>query len=524
MEDDSELSEDKTQENKSILSLNFIYKKITIKEGIKNTKDNLKELNYEKIAKYKMKNMSINFLLNSILKLKKSLLKTNPLMKYIKNVKLYDYTKYINNITGKNDILKNLITYNKDNKLLLNYKQRKENRLDLSGKEINYKNYYYSRMVNNDHKKVIHSRNEKIILIQKHIRGFLRKKIIDEEVNKIIIKKFIDKIIIIQRNIKQFLSKKKSLNNLIVNIIQNERKLKSNKITDLFCLYHYRNLYKKNLIIQALLKQRKESILKIQKNYRSFIFIKKVREIILKEKDVYILTYPFNAENVKIKIFYNNNNNKEFKVFDFFKCPIRKYFIVYINKKNFNSGEYLCHIIVNGNIILDKRYKYIVDKDNILYNLIFIGEKKPLIEIDKYNNNNINNNIYNINNNNINNNKKKKKKKKKIIEEEENSDDFYYYCYNDNSNSTNSYSTKSFNDTNDKKNLNLNKNYKISIDSQNTKKENENSIQSQKLKYNNILFELCQSVSSSKSNFSFNKINSYKRKTHKTKFGSKKRK
>ena len=59
------------------------------------------------------------------------------------------------------------------------------------------------------------------------------------------------------------------------------------------------------------------------------------------------------------------------------------------------------------------------------------------------------------------------------------------------------------------------------MDSQSMKKEKENSIQSQQqLKYNNILYELTQSVSSSKSNFSLNnKINSYSKKTHKTKFG-----
>jgi hypothetical protein len=106
-----------------------------------------------------------------------------------------------------------------------------------------------------------------------------------------------------------------------------------------------------------------------------------VKEIILKEKNVYVLNYPFNAESVQIKIFYSLN--KAFKVFDFFKCPIRKYFVVYIDKNYFNPGEYLCHLIVNGKIILDKRYKYIVDKENILYNLIYIGEKKPLIEFDK---------------------------------------------------------------------------------------------------------------------------------------------
>ena len=496
MEDESEeISEDKNQENKSTLSLNFIYKKIIIKEKTKNIKDNLSTLNYEKIAKYKMRNMSINFLLNSIFKFKNSLNKLNPLMKYIKNVKLYDYS--INNI---NITIKNNFVINKNKNIFSLAKIKKEKKLDLSGKELNYKNQNYSRMIHIDKKKLILSRKEKIILIQKCIRGFLQKKKFDEEVNKIIIKKFIDKILLIQNKFRKFLSKKNSLNEMIINIIQKERKTKSNKIIDLFSLYHFRNFYKKNLLIKKIINQRYNSINKIQNKYRSYIFKKKVRQILLEEKKVFVLTYPYNAEKVQIKIYYNMN--KAYKAFDFFKCPIRKCFILYIDKNNFNSGEYLCHIIVNGNVILDKRYKYIVDKDNVLYNLIYIGDIKPLIELEEKHKKVE---------------KKKKKKKKKIIEEEENSDDFYYYCYNDNSKSTNSYSTKSYNE---------NKKYKISIDSQSMKKEKDNSIQSQQqLKYNNILYELTQSVSSSKSNFSLNnKINSYSKKTHKAKFGSDKRK
>ena len=350
-------------------------------------------------------------------------------------------------------------------------------------------------MINIDREKEINSRKEKIIFIQKYIRGFLKKKILDEEVNKIIIKKFLDKILIIQKNIKIFLSRKKSLNNLIVNIIHNERKIKSDKITDLFSLYHYRNYYKKNILIKKIIKERNDSIILLQKKYRDYIFIRKVKEIITKEKDVYVLTYPFNAGSVQIKIYYDLN--RAFKVFDFFKCPIRKYFVTYIDKNIFNPGNYLCNMIVNGNIILDKRYKPIPDKENNLYNLIYIGDIKK--EKEK---------------------KKNKKRKKKVIEEEENSDDFYYYCYNDNSNSTNSLSTKSYVDNIEKNKIN--KRNKFSIDSQSIKKEN--SIQSQKLKFNNIFNELCPSVSSSKSNFSLNKINSYSKKTHKTKFDSIKKK
>ena len=528
MEDDSESSENNNIDNKSILSLNFIYKRITTKENKKDIKNNLRALNYEKIAKYKMTNMSINFLINSIFKLKNSIKKSNPIMKYINNVRPYDYSKLIQNFKNNNDILKEYYKFNKDkNKTPFNFnKSRKEKIIDLSGKINRHKNYYYTRMNNIDREKVINSRKEKIIFIQKYVRGFLFKKIFEEEVNKIIIKKFLDKILFIQENIRKFLFKKKSLNNLIINIIHNERKIKSGKITDLFCLYHYRNYYKKNLLIQKIIKQRNESILLIQKKYRAFIFIRKVKEIILKEKNVYVLNYPFNAESVQIKIFYSLN--KAFKVFDFFKCPIRKYFVVYIDKNYFNQGEYLCHLIVNGKIILDKRYKYIVDKENILYNLIYIGEKKPLIEFDKNEENIID---YSYSNNKRDNFSKKKnrKKKKKIIEEEDNLDDYYYYCYNDNSNSTNSLSTKSFNEKVEKNysnnfsnNLNKKKRNKFSIDSQSMKKEN--SIQSQKFQYNNILDELCPSVSSSKSNFSLNRINAYSKKTHKSKFGFNKKK
>ena len=501
-ENESEISENKIMDNKSILSLNFIYKKITIKKGVKNIKDNLRTLNYEKIAKYKMRNMSINFLINSIFKLKNTIQKTNPLMKYIKNVKLYDYTKIINKISNKEQIIKEYIK-NNNKKIPYNNINKKEKHIDLSYKEKHYKNYYYARMANIDKEKVIKSRKEKVIFIQKYIRGFLCKKILNEEVGKIIIKKFVEKILLIQKHIKKFLYKKKSLNNIIINIINTERKIKSNKITDLFSLYHYRNYYKKKLLIEKIIEQRKQSILLIQNKYRGFIYKKKVKEIILKEKDVYVLNYPFKASSVIINIYYNMN--KAFKVFEFFKCPIRKYFITYIDKNIFTPGEYLCRFYVNGNFTLDQRYKYFPNTDNNLYNLIYIGDTKPQIEIDI--------------NNKKNKKKKKKKKKIKVKEEEESSDDFYYYCYNDNTNSTNSLSTKSYNENNLN---NKNKRNKYSIDSQSIKKEK--SIQSQKIKYNNILNELNQSINSSKSHFSLNKINSYSKKTHKTKFGNNKKK
>ena len=463
-----------------------------------------------------MKSMNLKLLLESIFKLKKSLNMNNPLLK--------EYYK---------------------NKNKINKKNKREKILSFAG---NKKNFYFSRMCNTDYKRAIHNRNEKIILIQKHIRGFLNKKIIDEEVNKIIAKRIIDKILLIQRAVKKFLIRKKSLDKLIVNVIRNERISKSNI--------------------------RNDSVLLIQNKFRALTFTKKVKEIIQKEKKSYVLTYPFKAESVQIKIYMKMS----YKIYNYFICPVRKYFVLYIDRDSINSGEYLCHLIVNNNIILDKRYKYIVDKKNILYNLISFGQQTDILPIKV----NLKKDEKDIN-------KKKKKTKKKKNNEIIDDEEFYFYCYNDNSHSTNSLSTKSDHDKNRinqeiisykegnrykindflyqnkkieknkvkisafpsanklssfkeinienirKKKICLRQNdfeayfkeklkshkvkeYNLFQDIKSTKKEEDS--HNQTVKYRNILDELSSSKSSTKSNFSMKNLNSYSKKTHRAKFHS----
>ena len=277
-------------------------------------------------------------------------------------------------------------------------------------------------------------------------------------------------------------------------------------------------------------------------------------------------------------------------------CPIRKYFITYIDKELIEPGEYLCHLIVDNNIKIDKRYKYI-NKNNIIYNLItfdnyHIKKKKPKqieIEIEKknkeikkkkdidkkineeldnfyiyyYNNDNDNDNeIYNENNNNDNsfnsNSVKDITKNKKNIfnyrnQIDENDPDqvieISNELYKSNKNTfflkSNYKYIKKNNKKSDGNNINdnniintaMNKN-EIDIDEYIKEKNNDNknkiefqrlnsldsksdkdSIhQSERLNYNNILEELSQSVSSIVSNISMKNINSYSKKTHKTKF------
>ena len=584
MEFDGQIPDDKTLEDKSISPFNYVYKKIIIKEKQENSKYQLESLNYEKIAKYKMKRMNLRILLDSIVKVKNSLNKNNPFLRYIEDAKPYlYYNKPI--IKAKTEPI-----FNKYKKI--NNYSKKEKCLNFSKTNNNLKNFYYSRMYNIDCKKINNNKIEKVLLIQKHIRGFLSKKIVDEEVNKIIAKRIINKILTIQRAIKRLLIKKNSLTQIIVNIVKDERKSKGNKITDIFSLYHYRNVYKKNLIKNKIMKLRNDSIILIQRKFRNFLFAKNVKEILIKEKKSYVLTYPFKAESVEIKIYINNS----YKLYKYFLCPIRKYFILYIDKGEINPGEYLCQMIVNNNKTLDKRYKYIIDKRNDLFNLIYIGQP-PLIKSPKEplktNLRKIENKENKKNKENKENKEDKEGKKAKIIDE--NSDEFFFYCYNDASNSTHSYSSKSeheknklllktekikhkensiFNKEENQKINDFLKSYKkpeeekvsifppksrfcnfVNINKGNINKKNismktsdfdtnfkeiidENetgehklsldiqssrkngSIHSQQINYNNLLDELNQSISSIKSNSSIKNINSYSIKIHQTKFCS----
>lgn len=198
----------KNLEYKTINSFNYIYKKATIKEKYENMVKELRALNYENMADSKMQHMDFIFLINSILKLKKTINKNNPYMKYIKYVKPYNLN---NIIINSNSNKYKLLLEEEKNKLntKVNYSSKSnEQILNFNKNRKNCRNFYFTRMCNIECKKVNASRTEKIILLQKNIRGFLSKKIFDEKVNNEIAKNFISNLLIIQRAVRQFLFKR----------------------------------------------------------------------------------------------------------------------------------------------------------------------------------------------------------------------------------------------------------------------------------------------------------------------------
>ena len=566
---DSQLSEIKEVDyNLSISknSSNNIDQKANIKEMCK-INDNLinineiKSFNYEKVAMNKMQYINLNIIMDSILRLKNILKNDNPLLKYIEHATPFNISSI--KLDSK-DFKKN----NKDNiGLILN---KKDNIIDKNiskklGKEmINFnskntkKNFYYTRMCNIETKKINSSITDKIILIQKNIRGFLSKKIVYSSLNKEIAKNIITSVLTIQRAFRKFLLKKNSLNNYIINIIQNERNNKGNKIIQLFKVYHTRNLFLKNLLIKKIVVTRHLSAQLIQSTFKSYILRRKVLDLLKKEKKCFVLIYPFEAESVEIKIFLNGINNK-FKTLEYFRCPVRKYFVTYLDKKEIKPGEYLCQMQVNDDTVLDKRYKY-VNKNGNLYNLIPIGsyKKKKPKHLKKGTNDIL------------------KGKDKKINEE---LDNFYFYYYSNEEEKDNSsdishsqksdFSKKESNNNNRINYLNeidddpdqvidisksrynykynntyLKSNYNYVKEYQNKKKEiellenriknlydklysqkeeidNQSIHNSENLNYKNILDELVESTKSVTSNISMKNIDFYSKKTHKAKFKKK---
>ena len=560
----SEIREENYNSNSSKNSSNFISQKINIQKEYKmnNNNNNLSDFNYEKVANNKIQYININVIINSILKLKDVLKTNHPLSKYIQYAKPYDKissikidSKKIKNtntglILNKNNtnIINKIKTTKKINKEIINFNQNNIK-----------KNFYFTRMCNIETKKINSKFINKIIFLQKSIRGFLSKKIINSNIHNEIAKNIITSVLIIQRAFRKFLIKKKSLDNYIINIINKERNNKSNKIIQLFTRYHYKILFLKKLLIKKIIITRHLSAQLIQSTFKSYILRRQILIILKKQKKCYCLIYPFEADSVQIKIFNNGINNK-CKVYEYNKCPIRKYFVTYINKKDIKPGEYLCQMIVDDNIIYDKRYKC-VNKNNNLYNLIPIGnyiKKKP-----KYNKKGINNS------------KNDPKEKDKKIKDE--LDNFYFYYYSNENSKENSIDI-SHSQNSEKSNKNKNNNNKINylneIDEDDpdqvidisksifnnkynnsylksnlnyvkeytnkkkqkeiyenkikniyeniysTKNDNENNSihNSEYLNYNYILEELSQSsVKSFTSNKSMN-INSYSKKTHQGKF------
>jgi hypothetical protein len=342
------------------------------------SKERLNLLISQKIANNKINYMNFYKISSEIMNYKNNYItKEDPINQYInyftpfeKNCEHLPSEFLSSNKQFLHDIKKiNIKKKKKENEKYITFKKEKSKK---------YNNHYYSRMYNVEYNNKTITYEEKIILIQKCIRGFIMRKKINKEISRLTINYIINSIIRIQRAIRIFLAKKNYYKKQIIKIIINERKEKANKIVDMLSMYHLRNEYKKILLIRKIMVSRLKSANKICKAIKYYLIRKKIKKIKNLQKNNLEIIYPINKKkNIQLKIYVNENI---YKVIDFEFCELRKIHVLYINYDsldyNKNKNEFLCHFIVDNECVIDKRYKIVKSKYGILYNAIEYKKKE----------------------------------------------------------------------------------------------------------------------------------------------------
>lgn len=239
-----------------------------------------------------------------------------------------------------------------------------------------------------------------IILLQKNIRGYLIRKNILQVINHIIKEKSTQCIISVQSLFRQYSKMKKTKVAAFHKRVINIRKECCLMIIALLYSYNQTIKEKKRKIIDILLEDRKKKIILIQSTFQKAKLMKLVKAIIAYEKNNYVLTYPFYAKQIQIKLFLNTNFGTQpqykfiipiapkYKLYSFEFCHLRQMFVLYIKKEEVGCGKYRCQLIVDGCITCDGRFPHIECEDGQFYNLIEFNQGRvvPTGEINGFDN------------------------------------------------------------------------------------------------------------------------------------------
>ena len=322
----------------------------------------------------------------------------NPIEKTYLNYKpLY---KPIISLKNNRNINKIKYLFLKDNNSMIN----NHNIINFKKDLLNFTSYYNRRIFSQNIGRYIHykendflmKKTESILIIQKYIRGWLVRNSLNKLVNYIIRYRLLKHIIIIQKTYKHYFVRKKIREYLIIRKILYIRKKNWLIIEKYIQKFIYKKKVKKYIIITKILKQRLKKIIFLQSAIKTFYMSKLCKQIINYEKYHYVLTYPFIAKTVQLKLFWNNSNvilknnsycnlNDKYDIFDFEICPIRKIFILYICTENINPGKYRCQFIINGITSCDGRFPHIKCNRNQFYNILNFDPWKTHLENYNYN-------------------------------------------------------------------------------------------------------------------------------------------
>lgn len=200
----------------------------------------------------------------------------------------------------------------------------------------------------------------------------------------------------INKDEKAFLTDEESaqIEKVLITKILQIRAESVNKIIKNFRIYKKAQLQKEEKLISEILTARKTASISIQASFRSFFIRKNIKTILNKLDENYIFVYNYNKkyfQNNKGKSLENNANEyeeepnhdiklqllgngskkaKNCEVLNFEYSKFLKSYLLVFKKKGLIRRNYKINFIVNGNIIIDPRFKLDADEDGKFYNVI----------------------------------------------------------------------------------------------------------------------------------------------------------
>jgi hypothetical protein len=239
-----------------------------------------------------------------------------------------------------------------------------------------------SRYLITKQEEIFRLKEEKALLLQKYIRRYIAYvhflKIFNENIKAQITKC----IITIQKNFRRFSINKKFKMYYIKYKILTSLKYSKHKIKNSVESFYIQTLIKKQYLLNNIITIRSEALKLLQNRIKFYLFNKKIKDLLLKEKTHYSISYPFVAHDVKLVIYINIRQHShsltyEIKenVYRFEYCKIRNCFVLHIHPDDFKPGKYRVKMIVDNLVTCDGRFPHIEFSDGYYYNIIDFSVK-----------------------------------------------------------------------------------------------------------------------------------------------------
>lgn len=310
----------------------------------------------------------------------------NYLEKENANESFYYYNSNINRKKSDKGIFESLNSLNYENKE--NYQYNKTDK-KIKNKEFKYDQYYDNKdnqNKNNNHFNYIKAKNLNEIneKIKSETNNILVEKAAENQLKTINEEKFVYSEAEIAR-----------IEGLLINKILKSRNDSANKIIKNYRIHKTEQLKKEEELIAEILQARKRASVLIQSAFRSFFMRKNIKVILNKLEENYIFLYDYNKKyfqnskckssgqavefeeepnhDIKLQLLGTSSNTKRIKnceLLNFTYSKFLKCYMLVFKKKGLIRRNYKVNFIVNGNIIIDPRFKLDADEDGKFYNVI----------------------------------------------------------------------------------------------------------------------------------------------------------